>query len=102
MSSSTPPRSRDNPPISADCKDEPMPVAPARPHSAYGDETSAGKGRTSRGRYVREAVLSGALGGGMIGAGFGPVAAASGMLVGGAAGFLVEKVLEKQSRSHPS
>ena len=46
--------------------------------------------------------LSGALGGGLLAAGFGPWFAAGGMLVGGAAGYLVERRLQELNRKRPA
>lgn len=43
-------------------------------------------------------VSSGVLGGGLLGAGFGPIAAAGGMILGGAAGYLVELHIEQSEQ----
>jgi hypothetical protein len=48
--------------------------------------------RTYRRRHqMRESISFGAFGGGVMLAGFGPLAAATGMLLGGLAGYLVER-----------
>lgn len=89
-----------------------MSIAPLHSRQGQHDETPTGENppedralreatapaRASSGRYVRMAVRGGALAGGMIGAGFGPLAAASGMILGGAAGFFLETALEKKPR----
>jgi hypothetical protein len=45
----------------------------------------------ARRHLVWQTTLSGAFGGGVLGAGFGPLATASGMLFGGLAGYLFER-----------
>lgn len=44
---------------------------------------------------VRNTVVGGVLGGGLLGAGFGPLAATGGMILGGLAGYLVERRLAR-------
>jgi hypothetical protein len=56
-------------------------------------EIPQGGGRRSL--LLRRNTLSGALGGGLIGAGFGPIGAAGGMIIGGAAGYLLERRLQE-------
>ena len=54
-------------------------------------KSAAQIGARERRYLMRETTLSGAFGGGVLGAGFGPWAAASGMLLGGLAGYLFER-----------
>lgn len=59
---------------------------------------SASPTRASERRHlVRETTLSGAFGGGVLGAGFGPWAVASGMLLGGLAGYLFERLQARKT-----
>jgi hypothetical protein len=56
-------------------------------------EIPQGGGRRSL--LLRRTTLSGALGGGLLGSGFGPIGAAGGMIIGGAAGYLMERRLQE-------
>lgn len=64
-----------------------------RTHRSRTDE----RRRARRSGHYRETVLSGAFGGGMLGAGLGPLGAVGGMILGGAAGYLVERRAERRS-----
>lgn len=70
-----------------------------------GSASEAAVGAASRARrrhLLRETTLSGAFGGGLLGAGFGPAAAATGMVLGGIAGYLFERLIERRSSKVPA
>lgn len=68
-------------------------VAPEAPRTASAEALHRRRGR----ELVWDTTLSGAFGGGVLAAGFGPLAAAAGMVLGGLAGYLFERRQARRS-----